>query len=112
MSRLYPILDSTFFTRSCSDLQLVLKLLKECLPNDVHFSTMSESESAQQQALQQTLSCIRKEGSELAEKLKTAIDIGTSEAEERGEGVEHASVARALGDPRLACATDKIVKSL
>lgn len=76
---------------------------------------MSESESSQQHALWQSLKVIREEGHDRAQVLTAALEVsGTASeaAEAEGRGEEEVMVTPMSGNPKLALATDNIVKIL
>lgn len=90
----------------------MLKLLKELLPDDVHFCPMSEAETTRHQHLLLSLNAIREEASNRAKTLRAALAL--QQVEEGGgcDRSEMVAVASSQGDFRLVSTTDATVKAL
>ena len=61
--------------RSKSNLNLVLKLLKECLPDDLDFCLLSEAQTTDHHALLSSMNALREEVSDRAMKLEAALQL-------------------------------------
>ncbi len=67
------------YHQSCSSnsqLNLVLKLLKDSLPDDVEFSPLAEARATQHSALMSGLNSLREEASDKVMKLEDAVQEG------------------------------------
>ena len=93
---------------------MVLKLLREFLPEDLQLCLPEESAASQHESLQQALGKIREEASEKARRLQEVLEEGDAGPPEEGEegvaprGVkgEGRRVTPTQCDPRLEMATD------
>lgn len=88
-------------------MELVLKLMKSLLPDDIRMRLVQDTKEWLHQTLLETLEAIRHEAANKAKKLEATLE----EQEERGQPVTITPAT--WGDPKLTAVTDsKIIKAL